>query len=395
MKHSVIKVLALVLCLVYCVRMSAAEPKSKTVFPSWIRTQSANQFIGVSMPNKNPQLARKQAVAAAVMQYSMNTGGAICKIKCEKHVSNAASEEGARPLSKFEIGKTLIVKGFSMNISQEYYNDRGECFVLCEFQKNEQSENEVNCMFVGVFDEKDAFETTTDITANVVLDVEGIKGELETILVHDGSQYEKKIVKIDGKVVNDKKLSYPNISVGLNSASEGCTDVLSTSLGFSQLCMTMCMPCFPESYDIISDIKAEKEKFTADYHMKSLGKTVPVDFRWKGIIKGKSIYSTLAELPSSLKPEDKDYYSDFAYVGDEKYNLMTSSPAIYDCMIHLYDQMKPEEKRNDFVKSGDNVPDEPFSLLIKTKCNVSRVQFMKTDDLPPHFTICTKDKIVN
>ncbi len=135
--------------------------------PSWFYDgMSANEVIGISMPYRDGEVAKKHAVCNAIMNGIINNGLGQVQLRVE-YMANSTQTgySNVDGNSETTIVDMITLKGFTFDIRETYYNANDECFVRGVIEENAadsgnvvfikrinimQSKNQVNLHYVSL-----------------------------------------------------------------------------------------------------------------------------------------------------------------------------------------------------------------------------------------------------
>lgn len=322
--------------------------KSTGILPQWINDVKEGQFVGISMPNNNAEAAKKQALAMAALQYVIYNGGAKVKIIAETQmgVQTNGNIDGLF-YSEETNGNTLFTStakcsDFAVNISREYYNQNGEYFVLCDFIKDGLSKNIVeitknSCVGRGAIDKfvEDsitAYELNrgTQFCSEIKFFINGVKCNITTSHDYSENKFES-ITRIDGVITFNNGYKYPNFSISeeLNAQTfSEQLDLLSNSLGYSQLCFVTSIPNYVNAFHADVSQKQVASVIDTEYRDRLIfyctitntdSLTVSVKIKWGGVRNNQVYYSS--------SEESKGYEHDMtSYIC--QYGLCSQTPSL-------------------------------------------------------------------
>lgn len=116
----------------------AMASKTDPMFPDWWNVTDDGLYVGISPPSYDGKSAKSAALLNAMSLYAQSSDQAVI---FEAQYENKSGEiEKDKVLSKYLMEFT----GISMDIFQEYYNSKGEYFVMCSIRKNPESSDNVD-----------------------------------------------------------------------------------------------------------------------------------------------------------------------------------------------------------------------------------------------------------
>lgn len=117
------------------INVSKAVKKSsekESIIPTWIINRSQSEWFGVSAPCHSPERARNHAICNALCNYLISSGlGTLTHLADYKKETNIDNFHIAHGRESVQINEIVSLRGIALEITREYYNYRGEYFVLC------------------------------------------------------------------------------------------------------------------------------------------------------------------------------------------------------------------------------------------------------------------------
>lgn len=127
--------------------VSKAVKKStekESIIPAWIINRSQSEWFGVSAPCHSPERARNHAICNALCNYLISNGlGSLTHSVDYKIEGNSDDSHTVYSKEIVQINEFVTLSGIALEITREYYNYRGEYFVLCTIVED-KSLNENN-----------------------------------------------------------------------------------------------------------------------------------------------------------------------------------------------------------------------------------------------------------
>lgn len=122
----------------YATMMSDTDPLQ----PGWINEAlEKGYWMGVSLPTINRVEARKSALMNALLHYVFYEGAGQLNLTCHTDQESKESVQSYYIKTSFEEIAKVILSGFVVEVVNEYYNAKGEYFVLCKIGRHAESEN--------------------------------------------------------------------------------------------------------------------------------------------------------------------------------------------------------------------------------------------------------------
>ena len=235
---------------------------SNPQLPDWLNSQQPNRWVGISPPTTDRKKARGAAIINAVLGYlrAHKEGRVTAVVKNKISITNDKSSIKDTTACK------VSYSGFSCEVVKEYYNARGEYFVLCGFVENPQSKNVLQLQQDFGYEQDIEEKVTFHVRTRIRLLLNNL--QLSSTLELESSNDKPSISKV---AVNEEPL-IPSVDMVYNkcqwaSVNEGSMltfqpDEINQSLGVATLCAYCLLPFVPkalkcfgltESYSSISN----------------------------------------------------------------------------------------------------------------------------------------------
>lgn len=112
------------------------ESKDSPLLPEWYDVRKDDLYVGMSCPSYDAKSAKKSALANAICLYGITKGMETRgRIACDYYEGTDTESD------KIYVAYENILAKFSLQLYQEYYNSKGEYFVLCQIQGDSTSQN--------------------------------------------------------------------------------------------------------------------------------------------------------------------------------------------------------------------------------------------------------------
>lgn len=214
------------------------------LFPRWWNTHEDGIYVGISLPTLDGETAKIAAVTNALYSFLHSTG---CHIVYTAEITKdqlSIKKDCRAVCMGFE-------KGFAISILHEYYNSKGEYFVLCAIKSDVKSSNKI--MIDWAFNDND---TNRSLSVNIDLSAKINRFPLASSMQYEVSwlsSSQKYNLSCNGKVfMHDKDIElHDHIS----------DFILSGDIGLTQLRLLTTFPLLP---DTISAILNPLERYLGD-----------------------------------------------------------------------------------------------------------------------------------
>lgn len=110
----------------------AKEPQNSSILPEWWDINGEGRFVGISYPSYEGETAKRAAILNAIETFSF---------KERMDVKYFAALDTDNDNEKYQQTYIAMKSGFSVRILQEYYNYKGEYFVLCAIKTDNNTSN--------------------------------------------------------------------------------------------------------------------------------------------------------------------------------------------------------------------------------------------------------------
>lgn len=121
-------------------------PIDSPALPEWWNMQGGGHYVGISYPSYDGETAKRAAILNAIDLFALDSGMNVIY-----EAGSYTSNEGVMNQQKYVAKKD----GFSLRILQEYYNNKGEYFVLCAISDDGNSTNRYSKQWVYTKIKKD------------------------------------------------------------------------------------------------------------------------------------------------------------------------------------------------------------------------------------------------
>lgn len=236
--------------------------------PKWWNTHEDGMYVGISLPTLDGETAKISAITNAVYSFAHSSG---CFIQYAASIQMSESKENMQAISQG------LNKGFTIKISQEYYNSKGEYFVLCAINSDDKSSNTM------IF-EWNFIDENTNGTLSVNL---AVQAKINRFPLKSLVQYEVSWTDISQQfslTCNDKELLH-NKQIEVNDHISDF--LLHEDLGLAQLRLLTTIPLLTDTISFTSVSSIWDDSYSSSTKILGDGKSIPVkinltDFDLKG-----------------------------------------------------------------------------------------------------------------
>lgn len=293
----------------------AMAKDGEPLLPKWWNSHENGMYIGISLPTLDGETAKSSAITNAIYSY-IHSSGCITQYVAEINISE--SEEKTQAISRG------LKKGFSIKISQEYYNSQGEYFVLCAINDDNNSSN-------AMISDWNFNDNNSDGELSVNL---AVQAKINHFPLNSSMQYciswtdssQQYSVNCNGKelLLNKKVEINDNIS----------DFILSGDLGLAQLRLLTAIPLLTDTISFSAITSISNESYSSATMIRGSGNSRPInitfyDYNVKGLRFGVS--ERFPNVEYALNPD----FNRLSYVSglSEKYfrayiRRMETSPDI-------------------------------------------------------------------
>jgi hypothetical protein len=273
------------------------------LIPKWVSNVNTSEWLGISAPCHSPERARTHAICNALTNYIVYNGRGklLSKIKCR---SSIIKEESYN--TELLLTQEITLTGISFEISREYYNYRGEYFVLCAIVNDKRNDGNIIKLSRQIsFTENYSSGDITDTWSVSFLLLFQMDEERGDILFSCNKN--NMALDIDGKpIVSNQKLLYPYSSFK-NSVAKRCLtiedniDMNMFSLGIMQSLLYAYVPFAPSIGKIsleglkssgVSDMNKFEHYSKMEYESKGNLLPFPLQFEF---VEDKNLHFSVKE----------------------------------------------------------------------------------------------------
>lgn len=215
---------------------SAVEKASKDspLLPEWWNIQEDGRYVGVSNSSYDGEIAKRSALLNAIELFALEN---MMNVKYHAILDVENDKENIQ--QRYVAQK----QGFSVRILQEYYNYKGEYFVLCALENDDNTGNRfyINWAYE---DENQKGSLKLQVACEFTIRRQPFKCFSQYICEWDTN----KVRYTD--VVNDVTLL--DVDYSISECQNGFLDRKMRSLGFEQKQFLSSLPLIPDSLQIVS-----------------------------------------------------------------------------------------------------------------------------------------------
>lgn len=267
------------------------------LFPRWWNNHEEGMYVGISLPTLDGESAKIAAVTNALYSFLHSTG---CHIRYMAEIEINGEQEISRAIYKG------IEKGFAISILQEYYNCKGEYFVLCAIKSDVKSSNAMAIDWV--FN-----DTNSEGLLSVSLDV---KAKINRFPFKSSVQYEvswspntqKYNLSCNGKVFMHNK------DIEINDQISDF--ILSGDVGLTQLRLLTTFPLLTDTISFKSVSMISDDSSFSTTSISGEGKSIPVNINLTDSDLKGSYFSVTESFP--MIPFNDSHNSDNYVTGLSK-----------------------------------------------------------------------------
>lgn len=109
--------------------------KDSPLLPEWWKVQEYGRYVGVSNSSYDGEIAKQSALLNAIQSFALKNGMNV------NYVAMLDIENDKEDCQQTYVAQ---MQGFSVRLLQEYYNYKGEYFVLCAIENDENTANRLH-----------------------------------------------------------------------------------------------------------------------------------------------------------------------------------------------------------------------------------------------------------
>ncbi|MCM1141101.1 MAG: hypothetical protein NC453_21240 [Muribaculum sp.] len=298
------------------------ESKDSPLLPDWWNKSGHGNYVGISYPSYDGEIAKRAAILNAIDIFAQE-GGMNVEYVAKSYVTNESESYNQYYLTSKE--------SFSVRILQEYYNSKGEYFVLSTINNDSNSANK----YLKEWFYQD-IDKVGSLRSQSVCDITIGRQPIKNISYYTCEWNDETVRYSD--IINDIKLW--NTESSMLNYKDNIYDNKLQSLGFEQKRFLTSLPLIPDSLQIMSSHILSKmddiETFQSYVNILGKGKSQPRKFVFIGnnendifpIIKEVFLPIEVTEMQEANKQEseytglDVKYlqYSDNVVRGEAQYS---------------------------------------------------------------------------
>lgn len=276
--------------------------EGESLLPKWWNVQEEGMYVGISVPTLDGEIAKLSAITNAIYSFAHSTG---CMIRYMAE-TNQHDEE-----SEYMAVYSGLEKGFSIRISQEYYNSNGEYFVLCAINKDAKLSN---AMMINW--------TFNDVNSKGSLSVEvAVQAKLNRFPFENIMKYEvswSNNFSTCKLTCNDKKL-IDNHNLG---TKDNIADIaLDGDIGLSQVRLLTAIPLLTDSISFTSMSTVSDVSSSFTIRINGVGHSVPQNIQLLNYKDQKLMFGISERFANELSINDGNGLKTSQTTGlSDKYN---------------------------------------------------------------------------
>lgn len=281
--------------------------KHTPILPDWWNMDDRDLYVGISMPTLDGKAAKTAAIINAISLYAQEHS---CSIQfygiSEIEYTSDTRENTNNMRHDYVVNNAVSIENFTVDILQEYYNFRGEYFVLCRILSVNKIDNSYRLNTEYSY-HNDKVSWTTVIELNLRIGNAILSGS--SAFMSDDSDY--LYTTINNIVTpNMEELSYPSTQE-LN-ANSIVSLKLHEPLGAIQSRLLYGIPILPDSISVSKNFFIEESSIDKwEYHhsmsrYQYIGseKSSSRNIKLLGINDQKLFFSIEDVIPASVKKRD-------------------------------------------------------------------------------------------
>lgn len=356
------------------------ESKDSPLLPDWWNTTEKGLYVGISYPSFDGESAKCAAILNAVDMFAVAKGMDITYVVRYAHsedIENSTSKEIKHIQQSYDAKKI----GFTFRILQEYYNSKGEYFVLCAIDDDKNSPNGYRKQR-SYLDENGKGYISHWSVYEIVIKRQTIGGSSYYTCEwsNDSVRYSD---KINGHTLLD-------LNYSLSDFNSGFLNRQNHSLGFDQKQFLSSVPLLPDSLRVASDfssrIVANEEKHS--YYMADIngsGISQSIGFRFYEDKNGGIISMIMEKFPKDPKFDNLQEINEreLEHSGlDRKYygNSDKFLRANGNCESPLWERSKNNALIEAILEAhqrcGKETKDNPIKECLSSKIKIYPLWFM-------------------
>lgn len=249
-----------------------------SVYPDWIENHKEGLWLGVSVPCDNVKTARKYAVTQASLLYLLNRGQSKIQFLHDSSLE--------KDVSSSRHASCVIHSCFSVDIREEFYNNRGEYFVLCSFSQTNDSTNTI--LVERSYELTTGKESSVSLKYRVASNIN--REEMFLDYTIDKKQTESHSLNLDGKQYTLVRHSYPNTMLFKNNYKKHyyISDISATgSIGMAMLNVIAQSPNLPQELSIKSMSEYVDGVLSSVSKLYSSSQTIPFKIKFCSVRQNK------------------------------------------------------------------------------------------------------------
>ena len=332
--------------------------KDSPLLPEWWNIQEDGRYVGISNSSYDGEIAKRSALLNAIELFALEN-----MINVKYHAILDVENDKENIQQRYVAQK----QGFSVRILQEYYNYKGEYFVLCALENDDNTENRFYITW-AYEDENQKGSLMSQVACEFTIRRHPFKCFSQYICEWDTN----KVRYTD--VVNDVTLL--DVDYSISECQNGFLDRKMRSLGFEQKQFLSSLPLIPDSLQIVSSYTTSQiddiETFQLYANIDGIGKSqrrkhVFIDNNGNDIISIIKEVFPLVEITASQETnkQESEYtgldlkylkYSDKVVKGEAQYPSplweITSESRLKSLVTYVGESSDPTEEMHKSMQSS-------------------------------------------
>lgn len=319
----------------------AKEPQNSSILPEWWDINGEGRYVGISYPSYDGETAKRAAILNAIKTFAF---------KERMDVKYFAALDTDNDNEKYQQTYIAMKSGFSVRILQEYYNYKGEYFVLCAIKTDTNKSNRL-LLDWSYLDENKRGSLVSQVACELSIKRQPIK-----IFSTYTCEWDDKTMRYSYIVNNDELIDLEYSKTDCHNSFLN-RDV--RPLGFEQMQYLYSLPLIPDSLNIrqaISCLDIDGENQIQSYaQIQGTGKSQSREFSFYKVDNANFIPMIKEVFPTEITSEyENSSAKDIEYSGLDRQYLNYESPNIEKAILErcIYEFPMWEVSKNNALISA-------------------------------------------